>query len=149
LLENFFCSVDDNPCHPPPVSIPSLHSPSSSHSKINRNPKTKFAPHNNSDDDDDDEEEVTPSPKMFKISLTRQKASSVAIFVSFQFFSLINRKKARFVLPNCELSIFLSHSQKYKELWLKIVSFNLSLSLSLSHTHTHTHEKKKSLFAKL
>jgi hypothetical protein len=72
VVRSFFCFVDDNPCHPPPVSIPSLHSPSSSHSTINGNPKTKFGPHNNSDDDEE-EEEITPSPKMFKISLTQQK----------------------------------------------------------------------------
>jgi hypothetical protein len=58
----------------PPVSIPSLHFPSSSHSTINGNPKTKFGPQNNSDDDDEEEEaEITPSPKMFKISLTRRQ----------------------------------------------------------------------------
>jgi hypothetical protein len=73
VVRNFFCFVDDTALvtHPP-VSIPSLHSPSSSHSKINGNPKTKFGPHNNNSDDDDEEEaEITPSPKMFKISLTQ------------------------------------------------------------------------------
>jgi hypothetical protein len=110
FLEISFVFVDDNPCHPPPVSIPSLHFPSSSHSNINGNPKTKFGTHNNSDDDDE-EEEVTASPKKFKISLTQQKPRVCHLCELQVSLSYKQKKRQELFLPSCELSIFLSHSQ--------------------------------------